>query len=203
MKVTTFNSYFWTPKSKLINSSVIDYNLRSDQTILSVKDTKKPVQLYIPRKLERPLAYQHWSFQERANSARMNFHTLNVEHDNSFHIEFKPMNYCSNYQIYVKHGVRPSLENYDRNWTLPNLSLCNSTGLQDIVKFNICSTYLELVDSSLSYQYNGSETNINCTLQDLLEARIKEITSQCSSDPYKVFMLDTETKNGTYYFGKF
>ncbi len=159
--------------------------------------------MYIPRPKSGPLVFQHWLFQERQNHERVNYHKLEVKNDNSIHVEFKPMNYCSDYQIYIKYNTRPSRLNYDRNWTLPDLSSCNTTGLQDVIRANICSTYQEIVNSALENQYNGSKAVFNCTLKILLETRIKQITSQCLSDPFRIFMSDTETRNGTYFVGEF
>ena len=112
------------------------------------------------------------------------------------------MNYCIDYHIYIKYGSRPSRDNYDRNWTLPDLSTCNNTWLQDVIRRNICSIYQEVVDPSLRYQVNDSDTNVNCTLRELLDNRIKEVVEPCTSDPYRIHMLDSETKNGTYVFGE-
>ena len=194
--------FFWSRSSKLINSTLSECELRSDERVMKVENTQVPIKMQIRRELPRPIAYQHWLLQERPLKELVNYHKLEVKHDNSLHIEFKPMNYCMNYHIYIKYGSRPSRDNYDRNWTLPDLSTCNHTGSQDAIRRNICLIYQDVVDPSLRYQFNGSSSNVNCTLRDFLDKRIKKALNSCTLDPYKVYLLDSETKNGTYYFGK-
>ena len=167
-----------------------------------VKDTKQPIKLQIKRNLDRPIPFQHWRFQQRAYQERANYHKLQIENDNSMHIELKPMNYCMNYNVYVKYGSRPSRDDYYKNWTLPDMSTCNNTGMQEDVRANICAIYREVVSPSLRNQVNGSQDHVNCSLMAVLQKRIKEALKLCSSDPYKIFLLDSETKNGIYYIGK-
>lgn len=203
MKVTTFNSYFWDETSRLTNSTVTMFELKADETPLVVRNTKEPIELKIKRNFERPIPFQHWRFQQRANQERINYHKLEVTNDNSLHIELKPMNYCIDYHIFIKRNSRPSRDDYYKNWTLPDLSTCNSTGLQEEIKANICAIYRELVSPSLRYQVNASQQHINCSIMEALQKRIKDALKLCKSDPFRIYLTDTESKNGIYYLSKY
>ena len=202
MKATTFNSYFWSPTSDRINSMLVDVEFKAGNKPLVVKNTKEPIRLQIKRAIERPISFQHWRFQQRANQERANYHKFSINHESSMHIELKPMNFCINYNVYIQYGSRPSRDNYLRNWTLPDLSTCNNTGLQEDIRANICAIYREVVEPSLRYHENRSQEHVNCTLMSILQNRIKDVLKYCSSDPYKIYLLDSETKNGMYYIGK-
>ena len=132
----------------------------------------------------------------------MNFHTLKVQHDNSLHIEFKPMNFCMDYEIYIKYGGRPSREDFYKNWTLPDLRTCGGSQMQETIRANICSIYQNIVNELNEVRVNDTESNMNCTLMALLEQRVKDVVKPCELYPYRVFLLDSETKNGTYVFGR-
>ena len=202
MKVTTFNSYFWGTTSNRINSMLIDVEFKAGNKPLVVKNTKEPIRLQIKRAKEKPISFQHWRFQQRADQERVNYHKFNINHESSMHIELKPMNFCINYNVYIQYGSRPSRENYLKNWTLPDLSTCSSnTGLQEGIRANICAIYREVVEPSLSYHMNRSQEHVNCTLMSILQNRIKGALKSCSSDPYKIYLLDSETKNGLYNIG--
>ena len=202
MKATTFNSYFWGTTSNRINSMLIDVEFKAGNKPLVVKNTKEPIRLQIKRAKEKPISFQHWRFQQRADQERVNYHKFNINHESSMHIELKPMNFCINYNVYIQYGSRPSRENYLKNWTLPDLSTCSSnTGLQEGIRANICAIYREVVEPSLSYHMNRSQEHVNCTLMSILQNRIKGALKSCSSDPYKIYLLDSETKNGLYNIG--
>lgn len=156
----------------------------------------------IPRKLEKPMAYHHWTFNEQTGKEKSNFHNLKVEHDNSLHVEFKPMNYCIDYEVFIKYEAKPSRDQYYKNWTLPDLSTCGDTRIQEEIRANICIVYQKTVAQLNTFGTNGTEPNINCTLMEQLEASIKELVQRCILYPYRLFLLDSETKNGTYVYGK-
>ena len=181
---------------------VTDLEFRTGNTPLTVKNTKEPIRLQIKRHMKKPILFQHWRFQQRANQERVNYHKFDINYDSSLHLELKPMNYCIDYNIYIKHGSRPSRDNYYKTWTLPDLSTCNGTGLQEDIRANICAIYKEVVESSLQLQINGSQQHINCSLMAVLQNRIGNALMPCQSDPYKIYLLDSETKNGPYYVGR-
>ena len=201
MKVTTFNPYFWGTSSKRISSTVTDLEFRAANSLLVVKNAKEPIKFQIRREVKQPIPFQHWKLQQRPNQERVNYHKFILNYDSSLHLEFKPTNYCMNYNIYIKYGSRPSRDDYLKNWTLPDLKTCNNTGHQEDVRANICAIYREVVESSLRHQGNGSEEIINCTLRATLQERIREALTPCTLDPYKAYLLDSETKNGAYYVG--
>ncbi|XP_065069836.1 uncharacterized protein LOC135694887 isoform X2 [Rhopilema esculentum] len=201
LKVTTFNEYFWSNRSRLINTTVTQFDLKSGETPLAVRNTQKPVELELKRELSHPIQYQHWRFQERPGQERVNFHKLEIKNDNSLHIELKPMNYCVDYHVFLNYGSRPSRDHYLKNWTLPDLSTCNRTGLAEDLRANICSIYQSMIDPALRIQVNGSQLHLNCTLRKNLELRVNDALKNCTLDPYRVFLSDVETKNGIFYFG--
>ena len=201
MKVTTFNPYFWGTSSKRISSTVTDLELRASDSPLVVANAKEPIKFQIRREMKQPIPFQHWKLQQRSNQERVNYHKFILNYDSSLHLEFKPTNYCMNYNIYIKYGSRPSRDDYLKNWTLPDLRTCNNTGHQEDVRANICAIYREVVESSLRSQGNGSEEIVNCTSMATLRERIRDALIPCSSDPYKVYLSDSETKTGVYYIG--
>ena len=197
-----FNSYFWQDTSKLINSSVIEVELKSATSILSVLNTKQPVQLSIPRKLEQPILFGHYTFREKIGEERRNFQTFKIENRNSLHMDFKPANYCMDYDILVKYDSRPSREDFFKNWTLPDLSTCGDKGVQEAIRASICSAYQDVVNKLNTHGTMDPETSINCTLMDALELKVSELVKSCRLFPYRVFISDTETQDGTYFIGK-
>ena len=170
---------------------------------MGVSNTKQAILLSIPRKLERPIPFQHWTFHEAIGKEKLNFHTMKIENGNSLHTEFKPMNYCIDYEIFIKFGSRPSRDNYFKNWTVPDLSTCGDVGMQQLIRANICSAYQIIVSKLNQTGIVESESSINCTLMEQLELQVDNIVKSCRLYPYRVFILDTETSDGTYFFSKY
>ena len=158
--------------------------------------------LSIPRNLERPIPFDHWVYREKIGEEKANFHTVKIQNGNSLHIEFKPANYCLDYEMYIKYELRPSRKDFFKNWTLPDLSTCGDTGVQEVIRANICSLYQNTVNELNTYGAMDSDSSINCTLMESLEQQVRNLVKSCRLFPYLVFISDSETKDGTYVFGK-
>ena len=201
MVVSKFNQYFWDSTSMNVNSSVVSYSINStNSTELVVRNTKKPIVIYVPRHISSQPKYNNWMLQQSKGGLETNYHRIQVLNNRSLHIEFLPTNYCINFDAYLKHNQRPTKENYDLMKIFPDMSQCNTSGLAAEIRANICTIYTEFV--SMPEKSNYSDKIRSCDEREKLEQKIRKITSLCEKDPFRMFLSDNNTKNGTYILGE-
>ena len=158
---------------------------------MNVNNTQDKITILIPRYTDFQPPFENWLLSEA------NTHVIRGLENSSIHFEFMPSNYCLSYELLLKFDAKPTKSDYDRKKVIPDFSSCNSTGKIEELRFNICSVYSRFVSTNLHNASGG-----NCTLRRGLDIHIKNLTSQCSLNPYHLFVGSNETKDGTYYLGK-
>lgn len=118
------NFYHWVPSADLITSRVLEIDLRGESgEVVKVQNLTTDIQLGIELSEEAPKtdanSVKTASF---AKLEHMQFHRLEV---NRVHASYSiTITAKESLNVFVKFGRKPSLEDHDRNYTLPDFSSC-------------------------------------------------------------------------------
>ena len=124
------NYYYWDSSADLITSRVIAIDLRGESgEVLKVQNLKTDIQLGIP--VEGQLTNNQSDAGDtlflKPEEAR--YHKLHMIHEQtSFLITITAEESLS---VFVKYGSRPSVEEHDKNYTIPDFSSCVRNSVMD------------------------------------------------------------------------
>ena len=194
MEMFNFKAHYWTNSSQQVKSREIGFELSSSDHKIDVKNTSEWIDIFVPLpsgflKTERfclkKTGIDYWSV-----------HSIDVPKDNSIHIELRPFNKCLTFDVFLKHGSKPSKIDYDFTWSVPNVTTCiNSTFLQHVCReFNNADADLKVIPNYAQ----------NCTADEhFIYNRTKSVKScKLHHDPYRLFVSNTDIPSGRSFLGK-
>ena len=194
MQLIPFLAHFWSSSQQIKSYETVVELQSSDSKTIEVKNTKSLIDIFVPLP---PFDHVTKRFSlKRKSNEYWNFHVIDVAKDSSLHIELKPFNKCLEFDIFLKHGSRPSKTDYDFFWSIPNITRCkNSTFLQNICEeFNHVNDNLRILSDKTS----------NCTEEEQIIYNRTKLIKSCepNSDPYRVFVSDVDIRKGISILGK-
>lgn len=134
------NPFTWDESSKNVKSSVVEFTLKSTSgKALEVKGLEKPIELYIPQKIEeQPKNENDSAYFAKPSVGKKNIrsHQITIQSDEvAVTVKIEPEDGAS-LEVYVRHQKKPTPEEYDIKKIVPDYTSCN---LSDIGKYINCT----------------------------------------------------------------
>ena len=126
------NPYVWTNSSKVIKSSVLSVDLKTQDGLrLNISDLRDPIELFVPEK-EHEVPIQndtkgHLFVKPYNDYGAIRYHKITFENDlEAALVEIRPENNAI-FDVFVSSGVKPTPNNYTFRTKIPNISLCGDS----------------------------------------------------------------------------
>ena len=124
------NPYTWDPSSENISSSVIQFDLKTEnETTLNISGLQDPFQLFLPTKYQttgsKKTPKGHLFIKPNGS---LQVHQLYLANDDErAFVELRPQNNAI-FEVFVASGARPTPEKYNFSRTIPDFSSCTRHG---------------------------------------------------------------------------
>ncbi len=189
MSVYDFNPFFWSNSSNSVKTDVLDFTLAGNQ----ISNASESINLIIrrPNKTKPPWTSHYF---KRINEP--NYHRIDLAKHQSIHLELMPFNSCLSYDVYMKHKSRPTAQNHDWKWSVPDFSNC-SYGARETA----CTIYNNI---TRHITRNMTFNQTSCFQEESFIRDHVINTTKCSGDrnPFRIFVSNAELKPGTYFIGE-
>ena len=124
------NYYYWDSSADYITSRVLAIDLRGESgDILKVQNLTADIQLGIP--VDEQLVYNESETGEALfiKPGETRYHKLHMIHEQTSFLITLTANKSLN--VFIKYGSRPSAEEHDKNYTIPDFSSCIRNSVMD------------------------------------------------------------------------
>lgn len=189
------NLYTWSNTSKQVNSYEVSLNIKDEsRNPLDTSNFSKEADLYIPRNASNLPKHEEFYLKPFGDRKFIQYHQVDVNSANySVHIQVRPVNESvEKITVLLRYNERPTLENFDHNWTIPDLRDCSYKKESTLRNSSL--------PGSASNMTNSSATNSS----GIEQIPVIDVARHCKRDPYTVSISnEVVTKSGKYYLGKY
>ncbi|XP_022779645.1 uncharacterized protein LOC111321123 [Stylophora pistillata] len=197
LQMTTIpnNLYTWSNTSKQVNSYAVSLNIKDEsRNPLDTSNFSKEADLYIPRNASNLPKHEEFYLKPFGDRKFIQYHQVDVNSANySVHIQVRPVNESvEKITVLLRYNERPTLENFDHNWTIPDLRDCSYKKESRLRNSSL--------PGSASNMTNSSATNSS----GIEQIPVIDVARHCKRDPYTVSISnEVVTKSGKYYLAIF
>ncbi|XP_031571396.1 uncharacterized protein LOC116305596 isoform X3 [Actinia tenebrosa] len=124
------NPFTWDSSSKNVRSSVVEFKFKTSHgKVLDITGLSKPIELYIPQKLQEEPQNVNNSSNEyfvkpSKNKKNIRSHQITIpSHDAAVSVTIKPQDGI-NLVVYVRHLLKPTPDSYDLKKIMPDYTSC-------------------------------------------------------------------------------
>ena len=140
MQLTSYSSnpYTWDDSAADVTSGVVSMDIEG----LSVSGLSKPISIKMPlntkKSIPNPINGTSHYFMKPGVT---NVHVISIERlGTSFFVTITPENSSVSFELLLKFGKRPKIDDHNNRFYLPDLSSCSSSGFEEQkVIFSNCS----------------------------------------------------------------
>ena len=181
-QLTSFpnNTFTWSETSKEVKSFAVGLTMKdAQQNPLDTSNFSEYVNVYIPRDTSKLSDLEEFNLVPFKDDEFIQYHTIDVNSLNySLHLQIIPVNESKEMQVFLGYSFRPTPDNFDYNWTLPDFSNCS----------------FKNASRNESDPAEGTRTP--------KEQFVIDVAKDCKRDPYTATISNSLiTKTGTYYLG--
>lgn len=188
------NLYTWSNTSKQVNSYQVSLNIKDEsRKPLDTSNFSRDAELYIPRNASNLAKYEDFYVKPFGDRKFIQYHQVDVNSVNySVHIQLRPVNESlEKLTVLLRYNERPTLENFEYNWTIPDLSSCSYQNVSRLINSSLPGSASNITNSS-GRNSSGIE-----------QITVIDVERDCKRDPYTVSISnEVVTKSGKYYLGK-
>lgn len=190
------NLHTWSNTSKQVNSYNAGLTLKDGHRHpLNTSNFSSDAHIYIPRNASQIPDEEEFYVIPLGERTYIQYHAIQVNSSNySVHVQIRPKNdSVGNLTVLLLYDKRPTPDNFDYNWTVPDFSGCTFSNVSRVVSNSS-------VGSGANNATNSSASNSTETEH---EAVVIDIKRDCVRDPYIVSISNSMvTEEGTYYLGR-
>lgn len=188
------NLYTWSNTSKQVNSYQVSLNIKDEsRKPLDTSNFSRDAELYIPRNASNLAKYEDFYVKPFGDRKFIQYHQVDVNSVNySVHIQLRPVNESlEKLTVLLRYNERPTLENFEYNWTIPDLRSCSYQNVSRLINSSLPGSASNITNSS-GRNSSGIE-----------QITVIDVERDCKRDPYTVSISnEVVTKSGKYYLGK-
>lgn len=125
MKVFTTNPYTWDESATKVTSGVVSFDIQG----VNVSGLSNPISITIPSNAKSSILPTNASSSFFMKPGNLHVHVISVENPKtSIFLNVTPENGSVSFDLLLKFGKRPEVDDYDRKFHLPDLSTCSLNG---------------------------------------------------------------------------